>query len=61
MKSWIKVIAFLGLIGLLGMSVGCPQREQTLGEKVEDAADDAGDAIDDAGDEIGEEIEEHTN
>ena len=55
MRSWIKVMACLGVIGVLA---GCPQREKTLGEKVGDAAEDAGDAIEDAGEELGEELDE---
>jgi hypothetical protein len=54
MKSWINVMAFVGVIGVLA---GCPQREKTLGDKVEDAAEDAGDAVEEAGEDLGEAID----
>jgi hypothetical protein len=54
MRSWIKVMACLGVIGVLA---GCPQREKTLGDKVEDAAEDAGDAVEEAGEDLGEAID----
>ena len=54
MRSWIKVMAYLGVIGVLA---GCPQREKTLGDKVEDAAEDAGDAVEEAGEDLGEAID----
>ena len=54
MKSWINVLAFVGVIGVLA---GCPQREKTLGDQVEDAAEDAGDAVEEAGEDLGEAID----
>lgn len=57
----LTTLAYLALAGLLVLGLsGCASNDDSLGDKVEDAADEAGDTMEEAADEAGDAVEEAT-
>ena len=59
MSSFISRLLIALLIGGATVAVtGCKEEPETLGDKIDAAADDAGDAVDDAADAVGDAVDD---